>query len=98
MWPATRLCELLGIKHPILQAPMAGTCTADLAAAVSNAGGLGAVGAGYMTVEQIEARMAEVRLRTNQGINVNFFMTDPPASPAASPHSFQTSMLGLNGS
>ena len=42
-WP-TRLCDLLGIAHPIIQAPMAGFTMAPLAAAVSNAGGLGSLG------------------------------------------------------
>ncbi|MCB9430495.1 MAG: nitronate monooxygenase [Ardenticatenaceae bacterium] len=40
----TRLCDLLGIAHPILNAPMGGTATATLAAAVSNAGGFGMIG------------------------------------------------------
>ena len=41
----TRICDLLGIDHPIISAPMAGTATAELAAAVSNAGGFGMIGA-----------------------------------------------------
>ncbi|MEM6439685.1 MAG: nitronate monooxygenase [Pseudomonadota bacterium] len=81
MWPDTRLTQLLQIEHPILQAPMAGTCTAELAAAVSNAGGLGAIGAGAMTVEQIEARLSQTRARTNRPLNLNFFMADPPPAP-----------------
>ena len=40
----TRLCDLLAIEHPILNAPMGGTATADLAAAVSAAGGFGMIG------------------------------------------------------
>ena len=40
----TRLCDLLGINHPILHAPMGGTAVGALAAAVSNAGGLGMIG------------------------------------------------------
>lgn len=40
----TLLCDLLGIDHPILNAPMSGTATATLAAAVSNAGGFGMIG------------------------------------------------------
>ena len=42
----TRLCELLEIEHPIISAPMAGSATAELAAAVSEAGGFGMIGAG----------------------------------------------------
>jgi NAD(P)H-dependent flavin oxidoreductase YrpB (nitropropane dioxygenase family) len=40
----TRLCDLLAIDHPIINAPMGGTATADLAAAVSAAGGFGMIG------------------------------------------------------
>src|SRR4051812_50228116 len=43
-WPRRTLIDLLGIEHPIIQAPMAGASTAALAAAVSNAGALGGVG------------------------------------------------------
>src|SRR5215213_1147771 len=40
----TCICDLFGIDHPIISAPMAGTATAALAAAVSEAGGLGLIG------------------------------------------------------
>ena len=40
----TRVCEILGIEHPIISAPMSGTATAELAVAVSEAGGLGFIG------------------------------------------------------
>jgi nitronate monooxygenase len=43
-WPTSALVDLLGIEHPIIQAPMAGASTAALAAAVSNAGALGGFG------------------------------------------------------
>ena len=42
----TRICELFEIEHPVVSAPMAGVATAELAAAVSDAGGLGLIGAG----------------------------------------------------
>ena len=42
----TRICELLGIEHPIISAPMAGSATAALASAVSEAGGFGLIGGG----------------------------------------------------
>ncbi len=45
----TRLCDLLGITHPILNAPMAGAAGAELAAAVSGAGGFGLIGARPVT-------------------------------------------------
>jgi nitronate monooxygenase len=40
----TRLCDVLGVEHPVLNAPMAGSATAELAAAVSAAGGFGLIG------------------------------------------------------
>ena len=41
---STPLCALLGIDHPVLNAPMSGTATAELAAAVSQTGGFGMLG------------------------------------------------------
>ena len=50
----TRLTEKLGIEHPILLAPMGVMAGGRLAAAVTNAGGLGIIGAGYGDAEWIE--------------------------------------------
>ena len=52
-WPRTELCELFGIDHPILLAPMAGATTPTLVAAVSNAGGLGGHGCGVMAPDKL---------------------------------------------
>ncbi|WP_206019201.1 NAD(P)H-dependent flavin oxidoreductase [Roseovarius spongiae] len=73
MWPDTRLCDLLGIEHPILLAPMAGTTTPALAAAVSNAGGLGGHGCATMPLERLRAHLDEISTLTNRGVNLNFF-------------------------
>jgi nitronate monooxygenase len=43
MWPKTDLTDLLGNEHPIIQAPMAGSTTVELVAAVCNAGGIGSM-------------------------------------------------------
>ena len=51
MWRDRRLHDLLGLDHPIIQAPMAGFTTPALAAAVANAGGLGSLGAAAAPVE-----------------------------------------------
>ena len=84
MWPSARLTDLLGIEHPIIQAPMLGSATPDLAAAVSNAGGMGSLGFGAGTVEAVEQALAAMRARTNAPFNLNFFMPDgPPQTPAA---------------
>jgi nitronate monooxygenase len=72
---STDLRSLLGIAHPIIQAPMAGgTTTPELVAAVSNAGALGSLGAAYLTPAQILETIAEVRRRTDRPFNVNLFV------------------------
>lgn len=65
-----------GIR-PLLQAPMAGTATPELAAAVSNAGGIGGIGAGSSSVEQAQALILATRQRTERPFNVNFFCHRP---------------------
>jgi nitronate monooxygenase len=77
-WPDRRLTELLGIEHPIIQAPMAGPNGAELAIAVSEAGGLGSLPTALLTVEQARAAVGIIRQRTNRPINLNFFCHRPP--------------------
>ncbi|MDP2151720.1 nitronate monooxygenase family protein [Parvibaculum sp.] len=72
------LTGLLGIDLPILLAPMAGASTPELAAAVSNAGGLGALGTAMMKLEQVRQETATLRQLTNQSFNLNFFVHDEP--------------------
>jgi len=71
----TPLCDLLGIEHPILQGGMAWAATAELAAAVSNAGGLGVVGAGNHPPEVVRQELRRVRELTDRpfGANVPVF-------------------------
>jgi nitronate monooxygenase len=71
------LLDLLGIDSPIIQAPMAGTATPALAAAVSNAGALGSIGIGTSTVDQARAAIRELRSLTARPFHVNLFC-DPP--------------------
>lgn len=79
----TALTELLGIDHPILLAPMAGgPVTPALAAAVSNAGGLGALGMGYQEPDAIRKAIAETRALTKRPFAVNLFAPDPVAPSA----------------
>ncbi|MFB9327880.1 NAD(P)H-dependent flavin oxidoreductase [Paenibacillus aurantiacus] len=74
----TELTRKLKIQYPILQAPMAGgPTTPDLVAAVSNAGGLGSLGAGYLTPEQIRHAVREIKQRTDQPFGVNLFVPEP---------------------
>ena len=73
MWRDRRLCDLLGIEHPIIQAPMASSDTPALAVAVANAGGLGSLGCAFMLPEQFSTVYAETRAATNRAVNMNFF-------------------------
>jgi nitronate monooxygenase len=74
MWP-TKLTEQVGIRYPIIQAPMAGGATTpELVAAVSNAGGLGSLGAGYMTPSDIRLAIRAIRTLTNKPFAVNLFI------------------------
>jgi nitronate monooxygenase len=74
----TRICDLFGIEHPVLNAPMASSAAAELAAAVSEAGGLGMIGGtspggGSWLREQIRA----VRERTARPFGVGFISSFP---------------------
>ena len=71
------LCQMLNLKYPIIQAPMAGVSTPELAAAVSNAGGLGSLGVGASTPEQAEAMIRQTLSLTSAPFNVNVFCHTP---------------------
>ncbi len=73
----TRICDLLGIEHPILNAPMAGTANAALAAAVSEAGGLGIIGGSNGDGEWLRGQIRAVRERTNKPFGVGFISSAP---------------------
>src|SRR5579863_6212316 len=69
-----RLLTLLGIEHPIVQGPLGGgPSTPELVAAVSNAGGLGSLGAAYLTPDQISDAIRKIRELTSRPFNVNLF-------------------------
>ena len=73
----TKLCEVLGIINPIIQAGMAGgPTTVELVASVSNAGGLGTLGAAYMKPEEIRAAIRKIKEQTSKPFAVNLFCTD----------------------
>lgn len=70
--------ERLGIDHPVVQAPMAGgPATVELAAAVSNAGGLGTLGAGYLAPGRLRDEIRSLRAATRQPFGVNLFIPAP---------------------
>jgi nitronate monooxygenase len=71
--PQSALLKLLGIELPIVQAPMAGVSTPEMAAAVSNTGALGSIGVGATDAEGARAMIKAVRARTSRPFNVNVF-------------------------
>ncbi len=74
---STRVPALLGIEHPILQGGMAWTATAELAAAVSNAGGLGIIGAGHMPTDILRTEVRNARAATDRPFGVNLMLLTP---------------------
>ncbi|MEO3855405.1 nitronate monooxygenase [Acrocarpospora sp. B8E8] len=80
--------DLQSLRYPIIQAPMAGgPSTPELAAAVSGAGGLGFLAAGYRTVAELRADIAAVRARTQAPFGVNLFV---PAADRPAPGPVET--------
>ncbi|MGH9440003.1 MAG: NAD(P)H-dependent flavin oxidoreductase, partial [Terriglobia bacterium] len=74
----TAVTKRLGLTYPIIQAPMAGgTTTADLVAAVCEAGALGFIGAAYLAPAQIAEASREVRARTSRPFGMNLFAPAP---------------------
>jgi len=68
------LLDRLGIEHPIILGPLSGgPSTPDLVAAVSNAGGLGSLGAAYMTPAEITQAAARIRALTDKPFAINLF-------------------------
>jgi nitronate monooxygenase len=71
------LLELLGIDLPIIQAPMAGVSTPEMAAAISNAGALGSLGVGAAGADEARKMIAAFRERSRRSLNVNVFCHEP---------------------
>jgi len=69
----------LGITHPIIQGGMAWIATAELAAAVSEAGGLGIIGSGSATADWVRDQIRQVRARTDRPFGVNILLISPHA-------------------
>jgi len=76
----TPLCELLGLRLPIVQAPMPNTATPELVAAVSQAGALGSFGFAYTQPEAMQRDADAVRARTHLPFNVNLFVSKQPGA------------------
>jgi nitronate monooxygenase len=77
-WPRSGLLDLLGIAHPIIQAPMGQHAGPALVAAVCNAGALGSLGCGTMSIDSARRRIAQVRHASARPFNLNFFAHSAP--------------------
>ncbi len=76
----TRVSELLGVDYPIIQAPMGWIARAQLASAVSNAGGLGIIETSSGELDNVRAEIAKMRDLTDRPFGVNIaqlFVSDP---------------------
>ena len=76
-WTKSRICQLVKTRYPIFLGGMAHVSRAPLVIAVSEAGGLGIVGAGGMPLEALAAEIAQVREKTDQPFGVNLMLMDP---------------------
>lgn len=77
------LRDMLGIKYPIIQGGMANIATGEFAAAISNAGGLGLIAAGGMTIEQLRENIRKARELTDKPFGVNIMLMHPNADEAS---------------
>ena len=73
----TRITELLGIKHPIIQGAMSWVSFPPLVAAVSNAGGLGILGAAFMSPAELKENIRKIKSLTDKPFGVNFMANNP---------------------
>jgi enoyl-[acyl-carrier protein] reductase II len=76
----TAICDLFGIKYPIIQGGMAHVATAELVSAVSNAGGLGIIGAGASEPDWVREQIRLTRKQTDKPFGVNILLISPFAA------------------
>ncbi|MEA4900156.1 enoyl-[acyl-carrier-protein] reductase FabK [Desulfitobacterium sp.] len=73
----SRICDLLNIEYPIFQGGMAWVATGELAAAVSEAGGLGIIGSGNAPADWVKAEILKVKSRTSKPFGINVMLMSP---------------------
>ena len=78
-----KLNEMFGIKYPIIQGGMANIATGEFAAAISNAGGLGLIGAGGMSAEDVRENIRKCKTLTEKPFGVNIMLMHPQADEMA---------------
>ena len=91
-----RLNELLGIEFPFIQGGMANIATAEFAAAVSNAGALGLIGAGGMSTEVFQDSIRRCRTLTEKPFGVNIMLMHPQVEQLAA-IAAQEKVAGITG-
>lgn len=79
----TRITELLNIEHPVIQGGMAWVAEYHLAAAVSNAGGLGLIGAGAAPASFVKEQIEKCKALTDKPFGVNLMLMNPEADEIA---------------
>ncbi|MDR3165427.1 MAG: nitronate monooxygenase [Synergistaceae bacterium] len=79
MFSLNRITKLLNIKYPIIQGAMAWAADADLAAAVSNGGGLGIIAAGNMPPESLDRELRKIRALTDKPFGLNIMLMSSTA-------------------
>ena len=72
------IADLLGVRYPLIQAPMAGSTTPELVAAVSEAGALGSFGGARSSPDELRAAIRAIRALTDRPFAVNLFAPLPP--------------------
>jgi len=86
--------QLLGIELPVIQAPMAGVQDAALAAAISNAGGLGSLPGAMLNPAALEAELHTLTAMTDEPFNVNFFCHEAPVVSSEQQRVWQQRLAG----
>jgi nitronate monooxygenase len=99
---AIKINELLHVDLPVIQAPMAGVQDATLAAAISNAGGLGSLPCAMLSPTSLEKEVARLTALTDRPFNLNFFCHKPADAARSQQLAWQTTLgtyfreLGIN--
>ena len=90
----SRVKELLGIKYPIFQGGMAWVATSELAAAVSEAGGLGIIAAGNAPGDYVREEIRKLKEMTDKPFGVNIMLLSPFAEDIVETEIFVGVLLG----
>lgn len=83
-WLANELTAMLGIRYPLIQAPMAGISTPAMAAAVGEQGALGSIGGGMLSPDRLQEQIRTARGLSGEPLNVNLFAPQEPVDPGDS--------------